>query len=69
MGFVANWSRLTFTLDEKVSDALWEAFIRLYKRGKIYKAKRLVSWDPVLCTALSDFELKNVQEYGTFWIL
>ena len=69
MGFAADWSRLTFTLDEKVSYATREAFIRLYKRGKIYKAKRLVSWDPILCTALSDLEVENIQESGTLWTI
>ncbi|PPE04178.1 valine--tRNA ligase [Holospora curviuscula] len=69
MGFAADWSQLTFTLDESVSYATREAFVRLYQRGKIYKAKRLVSWDPVLRTALSDLEVENVQESGTLWTI
>lgn len=69
MGFVADWSHLTFTLDEKVSHATREAFIRLYNQEKIYKAKRLVNWDSVLGTALSDLEVDNIQEEGSMWAL
>ncbi len=69
MGFVADWSHLTFTLDEGVSHATREAFIRLYNQGKIYKAKRLVNWDSVLGTALSDLEVDNIQEEGYMWVL
>ncbi|ETZ07536.1 valine--tRNA ligase [Holospora obtusa F1] len=69
MGFAADWERLTFTLDQGVSYATKEAFIRLYKKNKIYKAKRLVSWDPALRTALSDLEVENVQETGTLWTI
>lgn len=69
MGFAADWSKLRFTLDETVSYATREAFIRLYRQGKIYKAKRLVNWDPVLRTALSDLEVESVEEEGRMWTI
>ena len=69
MGFAADWSHLKFTLDEDVSHSTREAFIRLYNQGKIYKAKRLVNWDFVLGTALSDLEVDSVSEEGMMWTI
>jgi len=56
MGSSLDWSRERFTMDEGMSDAVQEVFIRLYEEGLIYRGKRLVNWDPVLHTAVSDLE-------------
>ena len=59
MGASLDWSRDCFTMDEQLSDAVSEVFIRLYEEGLIYRGKRLVNWDPKLHTALSDLEVLN----------
>ena len=67
MGSSLDWSRDRFTMDEGFSTAVNEVFARLYEDGLIYKKKRLVNWDPVLKTAVSDLEVDNVAEHGHLW--
>ena len=62
-----DWSRERFTMDEGLSHAVREVFIRLYEEGLIYRGKRLVNWDPVLLTAISDLEVINQEEEGKLW--
>ena len=69
LGASPDWSRECFTMDENLSHAVREAFIILYKRGLIYKGKRLVNWDPVLQTAVSDLEVVTEEEVGKLWYL
>lgn len=64
LGASMDWSRERFTLDEGLSHAVREVFIRLYEEGLIYRGKRLVNWDPVLLTAVSDLEVINQEEEG-----
>ncbi len=67
MGASVDWSRDRFTMDEGLSQAVTEAFVRLYEDGLIYRGKRLVNWDPVLHTALSDLEVLSEEETGHLW--
>ncbi|MGD8174368.1 valine--tRNA ligase [Marinimicrobium sp. ARAG 43.8] len=67
LGSSLDWSRERFTMDEGLSDAVREAFVRLYEDGLIYRGKRLVNWDPKLHTAISDLEVENHDEKGFFW--
>ncbi len=67
MGASVDWSRDRFTMDEDLSHAVTEAFVRLYEDGLIYRGKRLVNWDPVLHTALSDLEVLSEDEAGHLW--
>ena len=67
LGASCDWSRERFTLDEGLSDAVHEVFVRLYEEGLIYRGKRLVNWDPVLETAVSDLEVEHAEEQGHFW--
>ncbi len=67
MGSSLDWSRERFTMDEGMSDAVREVFIRLYEEGLIYRGKRLVNWDPVLHTAVSDLEVLSEEENGSLW--
>jgi len=68
LGASPDWSRERFTMDEGMSDAVKEVFIRLFDDGLIYRGKRLVNWDPVLLTALSDIEVLNDdEETGSLW--
>ena len=69
MGASLDWSRERFTMDEGLSDAVGEVFIRLYREGLIYRGKRLVNWDPVLHTAVSDLEVISEEESGHLWHL
>ncbi len=69
MGSSLDWSRERFTMDEGMSDAVQEVFIRLYEEGLIYRGKRLVNWDPVLHTAVSDLEVLSEEENGFMWHL
>ena len=69
MGASLDWDRDCFTMDEKLSDAVSEVFIKLYEEGLIYRGKRLVNWDPVLHTALSDLEVLVTEEPGQLWHL
>ncbi len=67
MGASLDWSRERFTMDEGLSRAVTEVFVRLYQEGLIYRGKRLVNWDPVLGTAVSDLEVVSVEEAGHLW--
>ena len=67
MGTSPDWSRERFTMDEGLSNAVREVFITLFDEGLIYRGKRLVNWDPVLHTALSDLEVLNEEESGHLW--
>jgi len=67
LGASADWSRERFTMDEGLSAAVLETFVRLYDDGLIYRGKRLVNWDPKLGTAVSDLEVDNEEETGTIW--
>ncbi|MFZ8963965.1 MAG: valine--tRNA ligase [Steroidobacteraceae bacterium] len=69
MGASVDWSRDRFTMDEGLSDAVREAFIALHAEGLIYRGQRLVNWDPVLKTALSDLEVLSQEEQGHLWHL
>ncbi len=69
LGDSVDWSRERFTMDEGLSHAVLEVFVRLYEEGLIYRGKRLVNWDPVLLTALSDLEVQSVEEDGHLWHL
>ncbi|MGZ4990843.1 MAG: valine--tRNA ligase, partial [Methylobacter sp.] len=69
MGSSLDWNRERFTMDEGMSDAVQEVFIRLYEEGLIYRGKRLVNWDPVLHTAVSDLEVLSEEENGSMWHL
>ncbi|MGY0398917.1 MAG: valine--tRNA ligase [Ostreibacterium sp.] len=64
LGASADWSRERFTMDEGLSNAVKEVFVRLYEEDLIYRGKRLVNWDPVLKTAISDLEVENKEEQG-----
>ena len=69
LGASADWSRERFTMDDGLSDAVQEVFIKLYDEGIIYRGNRLVNWDPVLHTALSDLEVLSEEEDGHLWHL
>ena len=67
LGSSLDWSRERFTMDEGLSAAVREAFVRLHEDGLIYRGKRLVNWDPKLHTAISDLEVENSDEKGFLW--
>lgn len=67
IGNSVDWSRDRFTMDDGLSEAVTDVFVRLYKDGLIYRGKRLVNWDPVLHTALSDLEVMSQEEQGSLW--
>jgi len=67
MGASLDWSRERFTMDEGLSRAVTEVFVRLHDEGLIYRGKRLVNWDPVLHTAVSDLEVVSEEETGSLW--
>ena len=67
MGSSVDWSRERFTMDEDLSRAVIEVFVQLYDEGLIFRGKRLVNWDPVLRTALSDLEVLSKEEQGHLW--
>ena len=67
LGASVDWSRDRFTMDEGCSKAVRQVFISLYEEGLIYRGKRLVNWDPVLHTALSDLEVLSDDESGKLW--
>jgi len=69
LGNSVDWSRDRFTMDDGLSAAVIEVFVRLHEEGLIYRGKRLVNWDPVLHTALSDLEVLSVEEQGSLWHL
>ncbi|MBI2748933.1 MAG: valine--tRNA ligase [Burkholderiales bacterium] len=67
MGDSVDWSREYFTMDEKLSKTVTETFVQLYEQGLIYRGKRLVNWDPVLMSAVSDLEVESEEEDGSLW--
>ena len=67
LGSSLDWSRERFTMDEDLSKAVQEVFVSLYEEGLIYRGKRLVNWDPVLLTAISDLEVISTEEDGFLW--
>jgi valyl-tRNA synthetase len=67
LGASADWSRERFTMDEDLTEAVIETFVRLHEEGLIYRGPRLVNWDPVLQTAISDLEVVNSDEQGKLW--
>ena len=67
MGSSLDWQHERFTMDDGLSDAVKEVFVRLYEEGLIYRGKRLVNWDPVLHTAISDLEVLSQEENGHLW--
>ena len=67
LGASGDWSRSVFTMDPMASNAVTEAFVRLFEQGLIYRGKRLVNWDPVLKTAISDLEVENREAPGHMW--
>jgi valyl-tRNA synthetase len=67
MGTSIDWSRERFTMDEGMSNAVEEVFVRLYKEDLIYRGKRLVNWDPKLHTAISDLEVESKDKKGHMW--
>jgi valyl-tRNA synthetase len=69
LGDSVDWSNDRFTMDPQLSRAVVEAFVRLHEEGLIYRGKRLVNWDPVLLTALSDLEVESCEEEGHLWHL
>ena len=69
MGDSVDWTREYFTMDDHLSQVVREAFVRLYQQGLIYRGKRLVNWDPVLKTAVSDLEVESHEEKGSLWLI
>lgn len=67
MGDSVDWSREYFTMDDKLSQTVTETFVQLYEQGLIYRGKRLVNWDPVLMSAVSDLEVESEEEDGSLW--
>jgi valyl-tRNA synthetase len=69
LGASVDWQRDRFTMDPGLSQAVTEVFVKLYEEGLIYRGKRLVNWDPILKTALSDLEVVAEEEAGSLWHL
>jgi valyl-tRNA synthetase len=67
LGSSGDWSRSVFTMDPMPSHAVTETFVRLFEQGLIYRGQRLVNWDPVLKTAISDLEVVSEEEDGKLW--
>ncbi|TVU72875.1 MULTISPECIES: valine--tRNA ligase [Cobetia] len=67
MGTSIDWKRERFTMDDGFYKAVQEVFVRLHKEDLIYRGKRLVNWDPTLHTAISDLEVENREQQGSFW--
>jgi valyl-tRNA synthetase len=67
MGDSVDWSREYFTMDPKLSKTVTETFVQLYEQGLIYRGKRLVNWDPVLQSAVSDLEVENEERNSFMW--
>ena len=67
MGASVSWPHEYFTMDDKLSSVVTETFVRLYEEGLIYRGKRLVNWDPVLKSAVSDLEVESEEEDGSLW--
>jgi valyl-tRNA synthetase len=69
LGDSPDWDREVFTMDDNLSEAVSEVFVKLHEEGLIYRGKRLVNWDPVLHTAVSDLEVLNEEEAGHMWFM
>jgi len=69
MGDSVSWAHEYFTMDDKLSSVVNETFVRLYDEGLIYRGKRLVNWDPVLKSAVSDLEVVSEEEDGSLWLI
>jgi valyl-tRNA synthetase len=69
MGFSLDWPRERFTMDDKSNRAVREAFVRLYEEGLIFRAKRMINWDPASETVVSDLEVDTLEENGSLWEL
>ncbi|HWU89907.1 MAG TPA: valine--tRNA ligase [Kofleriaceae bacterium] len=67
MGFSLDWPRERFTMDDRSNRAVIEAFVRLYEEGLIFRAKRMINWDPTSETVVSDLEVDVVEENGSLW--
>ncbi len=67
MGDTVDWSREYFTMDPKLSTVVTDTFVKLYEQGLIYRGKRLVNWDPVLQSAVSDLEVESEEKDGSMW--
>ncbi|HGN6912692.1 TPA: valine--tRNA ligase [Neisseria gonorrhoeae] len=67
VGCSADWTREYFTMDGVRAETVTEVFVHLYEQGLIYRGKRLVNWDPVLGTAVSDLEVESMEEQGSMW--
>jgi valyl-tRNA synthetase len=67
LGASGDWTRSVFTMGPMASDAVIEAFVKLYEQGLIYRGQKLVNWDPVLKTAISDLEVVSEEENGFLW--
>ncbi len=67
LGSSVDWKKERFTMDEGLSNAVKKVFIQLFEEGLIYRGKRLVNWDPVLHTAVSDLEVISSEEQGSLW--
>ncbi|EPH8675951.1 valine--tRNA ligase [Neisseria gonorrhoeae] len=67
VGCSADWTSEYFTMDDVRAETVTEVFVRLYEQGLIYRGKRLVNWDPVLGTAVSDLEVESMEEQGSMW--
>ncbi len=67
MGFSLDWARERFTMDDRSNAAVLEAFVRLYEEGLIFRAKRMINWDPSSETVVSDLEVDTVEENGSLW--
>lgn len=67
LGASCDWSRERFTMDDGLSRTVIEVFVRLFEQGLVYRGKRLVNWDPVLQTAVSDLEVESREEEGKLW--
>ncbi len=68
-GFSMDWSRYVYTMDPRYCEAVRTAFLTLYRQGRIYRAERMVNWDPKLLTALSDLEVIPKETRGTLWYI
>lgn len=69
VGCSADWTREYFTMDDVRAETVTEVFVRLFEQGLIYRGKRLINWDPVLGTAVSDLEVESVEEQGSMWYI
>ena len=69
MGASVSWKHEYFTMDERLSTIVTDTFVRLYEEGLIYRGKRLVNWDPVLKSAVSDLEVESEEEDGHLWLI